>query len=264
MKKLYATLLMAIVAMTSFAQEQNDTTYVLMDFTQNPWQYGVTDVTSGWRPNLKDWESPGAILDDKDFSWPLSEGSPSKVKVTLYAVDLDEYESVPVLGRIALDAAERASLGVTDEQSIILYTTQGTSMRFQAPEGYKFGKMVFYTYRSNNFLVGDVYDEEFEYTYSGNTFKQKLKVWTPASPKLNPYDMNTWEGDATDILFNYQYFSAHFVKIDIRLVPADAAAIRETVQRTASNGTSHDLQGRRLQDVTRHGIYVVDGKKVVR
>ena len=54
MKKFYATICLAMMAMTSFAQEQNDTTYVMMDFTQNPWNYPVTEVTKGWSPDLKD------------------------------------------------------------------------------------------------------------------------------------------------------------------------------------------------------------------
>ena len=82
MRKFYATLCLAMMAMTSFAQEQNDTTYVMMDFNQNPWGYPVTEVTKGWAPDYTDRESPGAILDNKDFSWPVSEGSSKKVKVT--------------------------------------------------------------------------------------------------------------------------------------------------------------------------------------
>lgn len=263
MKKLYATLLMALMAMTSFAQEQNDTTYVMMDFTQNPWNYPVREVTSGWRPDMKDWDTPGAFLDDTDFSWPVSEGSSAKVKVTLYAVDLDEYASVPVFGRI--DAGNEASaLGVTTEKMNVLYTTSGVTMRFEAPEGYKFGKMVFYTFRSSNFLVGDDYEEEFEYTYDNNTFKQTLKIWTPTCPKQNQYGMNCWEGDEKNILFNYPYFSAHFVKIDIRLVPESSASLSEIVNSKASNSQYYDLQGRSLNAPQNKGIYITDGKKIVK
>lgn len=263
MKKLYATLLMALAAMTSFAQEQNDTTYVMMDFTQNPWNYPVREVTSGWRPDMKDWDAPGALLDNTDFSWPVGEGSAAKVKVTLYAVDLDEYQSVPVFGRI--DAGNEASaLGVTTEKMNVLYTTSGVTMRFEAPQGYKFGKMVFYTYRSSNFLVGDDYEEEYEYTYGDNTFTQKLKVWTPDCPKQNQYGMNCWEGDETNILFNYPYFSAHFVKIDLRLVPAGAAAVSAAVSSQPSGGKCYDLQGRALGVAPNRGIYIAGGKKILK
>ena len=61
MKKFYATVLMAMMAMMSMAQEANDTTYVMMDFTQNPWGYSVTEVTSKWYPDYTDLDSPGAI-----------------------------------------------------------------------------------------------------------------------------------------------------------------------------------------------------------
>ena len=132
-----------------------------------------------------------------------------------------------------------------------------------APAGYKFGKMVFYNYRNANFLVGDDYEEEFEYEYNKTVFKQKLKVWTPASPKKNAYEYDIWQGDDTNVLFNYSYFSAIFVKIDIRLVPNGSAGIGEIVNGKSSNGACYDLQGRRV-NVKEKGIYIVDGRKIVK
>jgi hypothetical protein len=254
-----------MMAMTSFAQEQNDTTYVMMDFTLNPWGYPVTEVTKGWAPDYKDWDSPGAILEDKDFSWPVSEGSAEKIKVTLYAVDLDEYEKVSVYASFELDEADVAALGVNSGKTTMLYTTNGTTMRFEAPDGYKFGKMVFYNYRNANFLVGDEYEEEFEYVYNNDTFKQKLKVWTPDSPKKNQYEYDIWEGDAKNILFNYPYFSAVFVKIDVRLVPDGTAGIKEIGVGSQESGEIYDLQGRSVNksETIRKGLYIADGKKYV-
>ena len=264
MRKFYATLCLAMMAMTSFAQEQNDTTYVMMDFTQNPWNYPVTEVTKGWSPDLKDWDTPGAILENKDFSWPISEGSSQKIKVTLYAVDLDESERVSVLGSIE-PGAEAASLGVTTEKMIVLYTVPGTTMRFEAPQGYKFGKMVFYNYRSSNFLVGSEYEEEHEYVYDNTTFTQTLKFWTPESPKISQYDMNIWEGDEKNILFNYPYFSAHFVKIDIRLVSDGTAGITELKGENRSESQVFSLDGRSVNksNTLRKGLYIANGKKYV-
>ena len=95
MKRFYTMMVGAFMAMTAMAQETNDTTYVMMDFTQNPWNYPVTEVTKGWNPDYTDWTSPGAILTETDFSWPISNGSTEKVKVTVYSVDLDEFEKVP-------------------------------------------------------------------------------------------------------------------------------------------------------------------------
>ena len=263
MKKFYATVLMAMMAMMSFAQEQNDTTYVMMDFTQNPWGYPVTEVTSKWYPDYSDWDSPGAILTEKDFSWPISEGSSSKVKVTVYPVDLDEYSKVSVYASYELDEADVATLGINAGKTNMLYTQQGTTMRFEAPAGYKFGKMVFYNYRNANFLVGDEYEEEFEYEYNNSTFKQKLKVWTPASPKKNAHDYDIWQGDDTNILFNYPYFSAVFVKVDIRLVPNGSANISEIENGKLSNSKCYDLQGRQVS-AKEKGIYIVDGRKIVK
>lgn len=263
MKKLYATIAMAMLALTGMAQEQNDTTYVMMNFTENPWGYPVTEVTSGWSPNMKEWGTPGAILGDKDFSWTF-DGS-KKVKVTLYGVDIDESEKVPVFGHVDINDAEASSFGLNASNINVLYTCPGTTMRFEAPEGYQFGKMVFYNFRSSNFMVGDEYEEEYEYEYGGNTFKQKLKVWKPTSPKISQYNMNIWEGDEKNILFNYPYFTAHFVKIDIRLVPEGSANIHETAnsQQLKANSPLYDLQGRQTK-AAKKGIYVSEGRKIVK
>ena len=252
-----------MMAMVSMAQESNDTTYVMMDFNANPWGYSATEVTSKWYPDYTDLDSPGAILTEKDFSWPVSEGSSSKVKVTVYPVDLDEYSKVSVYASYTLDEADVAALGINAGKTNMLYTQPGTTMRFEAPAGYKFGKMVFYNYRNANFLVGDDYEEEFEYEYNKTVFKQKLKVWTPALPKKNAYEYDIWQGDDTNVLFNYSYFSAIFVKVDIRLVPNGSAGIGEIVKGKSSNGACYDLQGRRV-NAKEKGIYIVDGRKIVK
>ena len=232
MKKIYTTLLLACMGLTAFAQEGNDTTYVMLDFNANPWNYPVREVTKGWAPNYSDVEGVGSILEETDFSWPV---------------------------------AEAAALGITAGKTNMLYTQNGTTMRFEAPAGYQFGKLVFYTYRNSNFLVGDEYEEEYSYEYNGTVFPQKLKVWKPESPKKNQFEYPIWEGDSKNILFNYPYFSVVFVKADIRLVPADATGI-ETVSRPAlTPQTVTTLDGRTVKnDNLRKGIYIVDGKKVIR
>lgn len=252
-----------MMAMTSFAQEQNDTTYVMMDFTQNPWGYPVREITKGWSPDCTDWDSQGALLDNTDFSWSVGNGSENKIKVTLYAVDIDESEKVSVLGLVDPEG-EAVSLGVTTEKIVVLYTVPGTTMRFEAPQGYKFGKMVFYCFHTPNFLVGDDYEEEFEYVYDNQTFKHKLKVWTPNSPKKNQYDYDIWEGDDKNILFNYPNFSANFVKIDIRLVSDGTVGITE-LKKDDSGSQIYTLDGRTVNksEALRKGLYVGNGKKYV-
>ena len=252
---------MAMMAMTAMAREANDTTYVMMDFNLNPWNYGVREVTSKWYPDYADYDSPGAILNETDFSWPVSEGSASKVKVTVYPVDLDEYSKVSVYASYELDGAETAGLGgIKAGKTNMLYTQPGTTMRFEAPKGYKFGKIVFYNYRNANFLVGDEYEEEFEYEYNSATFTQKLKVWKPTSPKKNAYDYDIWQGDETNILFNYPFFSAVFVKVDIRLVPDGNAGVGATLNDKKDN-TIYDLQGRKVNGNLRKGVYIQEGRK---
>ena len=53
MKKLYTTIAVAFMAMTSMAQEQNDTTYVMFDFNLNPWNYPLTTEMKGWGPKYE-------------------------------------------------------------------------------------------------------------------------------------------------------------------------------------------------------------------
>ena len=265
MKKFYSTLLLACIGLTAFAQEQTDTTYVMMDFNQNIWNHPVGTVTQGWAPNYKDHDADGAILSETDFSWPIADGSSEKVKVTLY-MDLDEIQQdrVSYYASCSLDEGEATTLGIPAGNTKMLYTVTGASMRFEAPAGYQFGKMVFYNYRTSNFLVGDEYEETFEYKYNGETFNHKLKVWTPASPKKNTYSYNIWEGDAKNILFNYPYFSAVFAKVDIRLVKADATGISTVGTQSQKSQTVTTLDGRSMQrDGAQKGIYIMDGKKFV-
>jgi hypothetical protein len=267
MKKIYSTLLLACMSLTAFAQAQNDTTYVMLDFNQNIWNHPVGTVTKGWAPDYKDHDADGALLGETDFSWPLAEGSSEKVKVTFY-IDLDEIQQdrVSYYASYDLDEADAATLYVPAGNTKMLYTQTGASMRFKAPDGYQFGKMVFHNFHNANFLVGDDYEEEYPYEYKGEPFKHKLKVWTPASPKKNQYDYNIWEGDAKNILFNYPYFSAVFVKIDIRLVPEDVSGIKEVNTQTLDilHQPSYTLDGRRIangQQPTAKGLYIIDGKK---
>ena len=266
MKKIYSTQLLALMSLTAFAQEQNDTTYVMLDFTQNPWNYSVREVTTKWYPDYSDVEGVGSILEATDFSWPLAEGSSEKVKVTVYPVDLDEFSKVSVYANYELDAAETAALGIAAGKTNMLYTQPGTTMRFEAPAGYQFGKILFYTYRNSNFLVGDEYEEEYGYEYNGQAFAQKLKVWTPAASHKNQYDYDIWQGDAKNILFNYPYFSVDFVKADIRLVPESSAGIEEMTDEklVMSNDNFYRLDGRKLEKKpAQQGVYIQNGKKVI-
>ena len=136
-------------------------------------------------------------------------------------------------------------------------------MRFEAPEGYQFGKMVFYNFHSPNFMVGEEYDEYYEYVYNNTTFPSTLKAWKPTSPKKNQYNYNTWEGDETNILFNYPYFNAHFVKIDIRLVPDGSANITKLEEDDSNNNQIFTLDGRMVNKTStlRKGVYVVGNTK---
>ena len=283
MRKIFTAGCILIAAMTTSAQDNNDI-LVTLDFNQNPWNYSVRQSTdkNAWGgtqvapKGTEDYfDLDGSILTDKDFSWPMPEGSGStgKIKVTLYAVDLDEYNAVSVYGNYSLNAAEAAGCSVEEGYRNILFTRPGTTMRFESPNGFSFKKLLFYCYSMPNILTGNgEYDEEYEYTYNGNTFKTTRKYWTPESPKFyegesggTSFKYSMWSGDATNVLFNYPFFTAYFLKIDMTLTPDGSAGISNLQATKNEANTMTTLDGRSVNksEGLRKGVYIVDGKKVV-
>ncbi len=81
---------------------------------------------------------------------------------------------------------------------------------------------------------------------------------------MNQNDLDCWEGDETNILFNnVTYFKGIFMKIDMSLVSDGTSAIQETANSTSLNSTYFDLQGRKVSELKK-GLYVTNGKKVIR
>lgn len=260
MKKIYTTIAFALMAMTSMAQEASDTTRVMFDFNLNPWKYPVT-TTRGktYTPDYDD--ETGAIFKETDFTWPIAEGSDQLITVTVYPVDLDEFARPAVLARFENFDVKCAD-ETTDSVMTMLFTNPGTTMRFRAPQGYKFAKMLFYDYRSSYFLL-DTEEKVQAYRY-GSWHEDTHKVWIPTTPKVNQNDLDCWEGDETNILFNnVTYFKGIFMKIDMSLVSDGTSAIQETANSTSLNSTYFDLQGRKVSALKK-GLYVTNGKKVIR
>ena len=54
MKKIYATLMMALASFAVNAQEADNTVTVTLDFNQNPWNYSVRQST-----NTDEWGGTG-------------------------------------------------------------------------------------------------------------------------------------------------------------------------------------------------------------
>ena len=231
MKKVYTIIVLAMMAMTAVAQEANDTVYVMFDFNLNPWNYPTTpQKAKGWGPDY-DYET-GAILKETDFTWPITEGSDKQVTVTVYPIDWDEYSKPAVLCY-----CEEYGVGEKDSNGkypmyTMLFTNPGTKMRFKAPEGYKFGKMMFFEYRETYFLLDT--EESIEVERMGSMHKDTHKIWIPETPKVNQNGLDCWEGDETNILFNnVAYFKGNFMKIDMRLVPDGTAS---TIIKGDANG----------------------------
>ena len=260
MKKIYTLAAMLMLASAAFAQETTDTIKVMFDFNLNPWNYPVSTTIKGWNPDYDD--EKGAIFKDTDFPWPIAKGSDKNIVVTVYAVDLDEYNRPAVLARF-----ENYDVKTADEQNdsvmTMLFTNPGTSMRFKAPAGYKFAKMMFYDYRQSYYTLET---EEVVKAYRfGSWHDDTHKIWIPTTPRKNQYGDNCWEGDETNILFNnIANFKGNFMKIDMRLVPDGSTGISnaKTVQQKLSTVTTLDGRAIGCKDL-RKGIYIQNGKKIV-
>ena len=262
MKKFYTTLLFALVAIAASAEEKKDTTYVMFDFNLNPWNYPVSSAEKGWSVDYND--ETGAIFKETEFPWPIAEGSDKNIVVTVYPADLDEYSHPAILcRRTCVNAGIETSDG-SDSIMTMLFTAPGTTMRFKAPSGYKFGKMFFYDYRSSYYVL-DTEENIQAYRY-GSWHTDTHKIWVPTTPKINKNNENCWEGDETNILFNHiSNFKGNFMKIDMRLVPDGSAGINDLQTTKNESNTMTTLDGRSVNksEGLRKGVYIVDGKKVV-
>jgi hypothetical protein len=219
MRKVYTTIVLAMMAMMAFAQETNDTVYVMFDFNLNPWNHPTSEKSSkGWGPNYDD--ETGAILKETDFTWPLTEGSDKLVTVTIYPIDWDEYDKPAIL--VKGENYDVQTQDGKDSIMTVLFTNPGTKMRFKAPEGYKFGKMMFFEYRSTYYVLDT--EESIEVERLGSMHTDTHKIWIPETPKTNQYGEECWQGDETDILFDCPNFKGNFMKIDMRLVPDGTAS----------------------------------------
>ena len=260
MKKIYTTLVFALMATLSFAQENNDTVYVMFDFNQNPWNHPTTGLGSkGWNPDYED--SKGFIMSTTTFDWAITEGSTKKVSVVVTPPeDFDPEDG----GKPALmyygpdyDQAVDGSISATK-----LWMNPGWTIRFNAPEGYKFGKMIFYFYRNSYFVIDT--EEKIKVERDGSVFEETHKIWIPSTPKKNQYDLECWQGDERSVLFDYPYVNSVIEKIDMRLVPDVATGICDkplTIDH--SSLTIYDLQGRRIENAKK-GVFISNGKKIVK
>ena len=262
MRKFYATILFAFMAMASFAQEKNDTVYVMFDFNQNPWNHPTTGVGSGWAPDYKN-DPTGFITKETTFDWAIAEGSDKKVSVIVNPpadYDPEEGTKVPLMFRGPnYDKAMDGSI----IETMLYMNSNGSTLRFKAPEGYKFGKMVFYFYRDSYFVLDT--EEEIEEERMGTVHKDKHYIWIPETPKTNKNDLEVWQGDEKDILFDYPYMKGIFQKIDMRLVPDGSAGITELAPEDADSKTAVTLDGRTVNKSNglRKGIYIINGKKQI-
>jgi hypothetical protein len=254
MKKLFTTVLMACAAMIASAQE----VHLTFDFTQNPWNYPTTGIAEkGWQPDYDD--ETGFIMDEsKTFDWTI-DGTDQKVEIVVIPKDYyDPEENVRPPLLYYGPNYDKDNLG--NISTALLWTNPGTKVRFKAPEGWEFSKMIFWFYRNTYFVIDT--EEEIEEEREGTVFKEKHKVWIPTTPKVNQNELECWQGTNSDILFDYINMKAVYEKIEMMLMPTTITGIKEIKAPAVAEQTVM-LDGRRTS-VLRKGIYVSNGRKIVK
>ena len=258
MKKFFTTAFMLIAAMTASAQDTN-VKELIFDFNQNPWNHPTTGVASkGWNPDYDD--ETGFIWEPTTFDWPLEAGSDKKVSIIVSPPeDIDPEDDVrPPLMYYGpdYDQANNGSIWATK-----LWANPGATVRFIAPKGYQFDKMIFWFYRNSYFTLQN--QEEIQ----EGDFLVKHFIWTPETEKS--YDasgvkMKCWQGDATDILFDYYDTKAVYEKIHMRLIPDSSTDITDVKTDDADDGKVVTLDGRPA-DINHlsKGIYIAKGRKFI-
>ena len=255
MRKLYATMLMAFVALTASAQQQ-DSTYVRVDFNLNPWQLPVSIPNRDLPGGSGNWsvvdDETGWIGETHTFDWPVGDET-LQIVLTPSNYMLTDYDNAMVYTH---------NLNETDEPfETMLWTRRGSTMTFKAPASYWFAKVAFEIYR--NWSSGSLYSgDDTNNMHIWGKDSLKNKVWE-ATGDILP----CWSGDSVEWSLPECTGNTYFRYIDFWLLPRESSGI--TTQRTeARRGQVLSIDGILMRrdgnlEGLRKGIYIVDGKKRV-
>lgn len=255
MKKLYTTVMMALTAMTASAQQ--DSLFVRIDFNENPWQLPVS-IPNRDLPNGKgNWsvvdDETGCFEDTHTFTWPVAEGQDIQLVLTPSNWKLTDYMNAMV---------KTHDLNESDEPIItMLWMRRGSQLTFKAPEKYWFAKVVFDEYR--NWASGSLYSGDA--TNNNHVWGKdslQTRIWEATGEELP-----CWSGDSVEWSLPECTGNTFLRAIEVWLLPRETAVIPDGIsEQTVNRNDSQlfDLQGRRLSALPRKGIYVVNGKKIVK
>lgn len=256
MKKLYATMVMALVAMTASAQQTTDSTYVRIDFNLNPWNLPVS-IPNRDKGENKNWslveDETGCFQNTHVFDWEVSEGETIQLELTPSNWKLTDYMNAMVYTH---------DLNTEGEPMLtMLWMRRGSQLTLKAPKSYWFAKVAFDYYR--NWASGSLYSGE----ATGGLFvwgKDSLqnKVWA-ATGELLP----CWSGDSVQWSLPECTGNTYLKYIDVWLLPREGVqtAIDELPAATLpEQDYLFDLQGRRLKAVPHKGVYFAGRRKIVK
>ena len=258
MKKLYATIAMALMAMTADAQSQNAIN-VCIDFNQNPWNLPVSipnrdkDPNGGWGINWAKVDDETGVLEDiYTFDWPVADGETIQLVLSPANYKLTDYLNAMV---------KTHNLDITDEPiETMLWMRRGSTLTFKAPQSYWFEKVVFNEYR--NWANGSLYSGD---ATNGHHVWGKDSVKTRITESGGQeYVLECWSGDSVEWSLPECTGSTYLRHIDVWLLPRDGVDVGIT--HLPSPNAPHpspiyDLQGRRLNAMPAKGMYLRDGKK---
>ena len=259
MKKLYATLLMAFVAVTASAQQANDSLYVRIDFNENIWNLPVSIPNRDMPGGSGNWatvdDETGCFADTHTFDVEVAEGQVIQLELTPSNWKLTDYMNAMVYTH---------DLNTTDEPLItMLWMRRGSQLTFKAPADYWFAKVAFDNYR--NWASGSLYsgdDTDGQHVWGKDSVK--TRIWEATGDVLP-----CWEGDSIEWSLPECTGNTYLRYIDVWLLPRKASepVVDGITERTATlprTETLFDLQGRRLKAAPRRGIYVKDKRKIVK
>lgn len=262
MKKLYATIVMALVALSASAQQTTDSIYVRIDFNLNPWNLPVSIPNRDQPGGKGNWalveDETGCFEDTHTFDWQVSEGQVIQLVLTPSNWKLTDYMNAMVYTH---------NLNETEEPlETMLWMRRGSQLTFKAPQDYWFARVAFDVYR--NWANGSLYSGDAtnnQHVWGKDSLQNK--VWE-ATGDLLP----CWSGDSVEWSLPECTGNTYLRYIDVWLLPRttqpaedpELVGISEVERRKAANREYYDLQGRRLNAVPRQGIYVTDGRKIVK
>lgn len=257
--KFICAVVCAMFALTASAA--NDSLYVRMDFNANPWGYAVAipKGTSYSKVDLDESPMASFLSKNTDFTAKVNDQT---ITMTVTPSDLDETDYDNCLFYTYDYDADMSG----DTRMNVLRMAIGSTMKFKAPENYRFAKVTFNTFRV--WASGGL--TSFNNTWGPDT----AKVYQNINSKGElVWEVDAWYGDEKAWSTPACTGTTMLRYIDFWLLPlVDESAISSvaTEQKAVVNVTRADgtvvRRNVRREDATSalpKGVYIVDDKKYI-